>query len=647
MKNQQQIDSEKPLYDPSDKEKKRIEYIYNEFDIMDKERKKARRYFNDRTLKEFIDDGEKRATGYVLTKSEQGKEDWQANFFHPVTRNKTKAIIAAVAHDVPKMRIKAQNNDGKMDSKRAEVIKHLVKYSYNQEDIETEFFFECWENAIKGTVIVYDGYQKIKRKFKEITSVDITSGEVTWEEKEEVSDEKCVDFIVPLENIYIKDFFIRDIQDQPGIIWLDYYNKEQLKTEFGGYKNFEYIKAGGELTTGEEKTYFSENWKNRTEDEDGYEILRYFNTFTDEYMICINGVMVLDIPMLWEMNNKKIYPFAKTPFEPFDGKFFYGNSLPNTLMGEQDVINTLFNMSVDKTYRSMVPPLLIGEANRDMFDLEDEEYSQDTKIYVDDIAQVKQMEIQGITSGDVKMIDIISRGLDVSSVDANQQGVTGKGVTAREVVIANENARKLRGLFYGSLKSLWYQKVKLRMMNILTYYTMPKISGVLDSKELVTYKKFMVEDTQLSDGSSGTLGIQMVGDKKKLPRTADLDVEEEEYRQQGINYEGLAITKDYLDHWDYDVTIMTEDLHQSEQSTKQAFMLEKIKMMATVFPQIFKQNREKIFKDYVKTFGDNPDDYQIGQQEQEQAPLGAEVKGPNPADASNPNQLSNLADLEK
>ena len=295
----------------------------------------------------------------------------------------------------------------------------------------------------------------------------------------------------------------------------------------------------------------------------------------------------------------------------------------------------------------MVPPLLIGEGNRDLFDLEDEEYTQDTKIYVEDINQVKQMEIQGISSGEVKMIDIISRGLDVTSVDSNQQGVAGRGVTAREVVIANENAKKLKGLFYRSLKALWLQKTRLRIMNILTYYTMPQIKGVLgDSEEKMnTYKNFMVEDAKLSDGSKGTLGIQMVGSKKELPSTNELDITEEQYRQQGENYEGMAITKDYLDKWHYDVTIQTEDFHQYEQSTKQAFMMEKIRMMAEVFPQIFRQNREKIFKDYIKEYGDNPNDYQIGEQKPEQAPLGADVKGPNPADASNPNALPNLADL--
>jgi len=562
-------DFNKPHYDPSEKVKKRIQYLYSEFDVMDKERKKPRRYFNDRTLVDFIDDSEKRVNGYILTREEQGKETWQANFFHPVTKNKLKAIIASVAHQVPRMKIKAQNDEGMVDTKRAEVLDHLVKYSYNQEDIETEFFFETWEDAVKGTCIVFDGHQKIKRKFKEITEIDTITGEVKWEEKEEISDDKCVDFIVPLENIYIKDFFTRHIQEQPGIAWVDYYNKGQLKNEFGNYPSFKYIKAGKEMNKDDETTYFMESWKHRVEDNEGYEVIRYYNVFTDEYMVCVNGVLLLDAPMLWKMGGKKVYPFAKTEFEPFGDRFFYGNSLPNTLMGEQDVINTLFNMSVDKTYRSMVPPLLIGDTNRDMFDLEDEEVSGDTKIYVDDINQVKEMQIQGVSGGEVKMIDIISRGLDVTSVDQNQSGVSGRGVTAREVVIANENAKKLKGLFYQSLKGLWYQKTKLRIMNILTYYTMPQIKGILgDSEEkMATYKKFMVEDTQLSDGSTGTLGIQMVGDKGQLPRTADLDIEEEQNRLQGVNYEAMAVTKDYLDNWHYDVTLMSEEFHLQEQSS--------------------------------------------------------------------------------
>lgn len=44
--------------------------------------------------------------------------------------------------------------------------------------------------------------------------------------------------------------------------------------------------------------------------------------------------------------------------------------------------------------------------------------------------------------------------MDLGTVSENQQGVTGKGVTAREIVIANENAKKLKGIFFMFLTDL-------------------------------------------------------------------------------------------------------------------------------------------------------------------------------------------------
>ncbi len=258
----------------------------------------------------------------------------------------------------------------------------------------------------------------------------------------------------------------------------------------------------------------------------------------------------------------------------------------------------------------MAPALLIGNVNKDDFDLEDQNTTIDTKIYVQDISQVKEMPIKGIDQSYFKMIEMVSRGLDLSSVDQNQQGIAGRGVTAREVVIANENAKKLKGILYMFLNSFWIQKMKLKVMNILTYSTQPNVEKAIGEKGM-NYQTFMIDNTELSDGSKGTLGIQMVGSPEKLPAQPELDMQEETMKlRSGEKYELIAITNDYLDDWIYDIKIVSDSLYQKESGLTQMKMEEKLRVLASYFPQILMQNLEKLFKDTIIAYEDDPDDYE-------------------------------------
>lgn len=620
-------------YNPNLGEVKSIKEVYDDLEYMRKLRNQKWKYFNDRTLKDLIDDSQLRLNGFVPSRESQGKEPWQSNVFHPVTKNKFKAILAAIALDIPQTKVVAQNEKFGRDATRAYIMKHLTKFSYDQENKEEQIFFEAWEALEKGTVIVYDGYLKAKAKRKIIKSFDPSTGEIETEEEEVETDNGCVNFIVPLMNLFIKDWTIFDIQKQPSLCWVERMGVDDFNTEFGKYSKSKFVKTSNQLTDkNEQDVFFKEFWQERDKEDEPIEVIRYFNKGKDEFKVIANGVLLFESPLILG-KKKKWYPFAKTVQEPFATDFFYGNPFPNSLMGEQDVINSLYNMGLDKTYKSMVPSLLIGNTNKDDFDLEDQNTTVDTKIYVQDINQVKEMPISGLSQSDVKMIEIISRGLDLSSVDSNQQGVSGRGVTAREVVIANENAKKLKGILYMFLTSLWIQKLKLRIMNILTYYTQPKVEKVLGEggKENIIdkYKSFSVDNAELSDGSKGTLGIEMVGSEKELPTQNEVDIQEETQKMQsGEKYEKVYITSDYLDDWIYDIKVISDSIYQRESGLTQLKMEEKMRVLGVYFPEILMANKEKLAKDTLVAYEDDPDEYELAPKQQTQP--GAEVEAPVP-----------------
>ena len=607
-------EKEYPNYKLSKSEEKEVEFVYREVEAMIDERNRVHKQFNDRTLLAYIDDSEKRLNGYVPTRESQNKEDWQANVFHPDTRNKLKALIAAVALVPPDSKFRAVSPDGGLDLKRAEVMKELVKHSYYQENPEMEIFFDAWEAAGKGTVIKYEGYLKTKYKRKFIKSYDLATGEVESEEKEVEVDDKCVEIPIPLTELYVKDFHIFDIQKQPALTWIQYLDEDQAEAEFGKYKNWKYVPTKSSRYQDESSTFFYKRWSGRV-DENEYEVVRYYNKYKDKYSVVVNGIPLLIAPMIWGRKDKK-YPFTKSIFEPFEGRtFFYGNSLPNSLMGQQDVINSLFNMGLDKTYRSMNPPLLAGLVNKDLLELENESVGMESTIYVEDINQVKYQEIPGVTNAEAAMLQLVSRGIDLTTVDVNQQGMQGRGVTAREVVIANESAKRLKGVFFMFLKDLWIQKTKLRVLNILMNYTQPKmveVVGETGATSLVErFRTFNIEDSEFPSGEKGTLAVQMVGKREEIPTPEELDMEEEVMAAQGEKFQKIVITSDYLDNYDYDIQIIPESIYQKDASEAQALTVEKLQLMATYFPQLFLANQDVLFKDLIKAYNENEDKYNM------------------------------------
>ncbi len=604
-------------YIPTKEEEAVLDFIYRDVEDMIGERNKTYRQFNDRTLVQFIDDSEKRVQGYVPSRESQGKEDWQSNVFNQATRNKLKALVAAVSSTPPDLTYKATSQkDGGLDLSRAEVMENLVSYSRYKTNPEADIFWEAWGCAVKGTIIKYDGYLKTKQKRKFIKSYDLVTGEMEFEEKEVMVNDECIDVDVPLSELFIKDFFIHDIQDQPAVAWIRYLGKDAVEAEFRHYKNFDkvFAKTTGEEYKGDTETFFYNRWKDRAGDNE-YEVIKYYNVPKDKYCIAVNGVLLLSAPMLWG-RKKKVYPFSKSIFEPFANKnFFYGNSLPNANMDVQDIINTLYNMALDKTYRSMNPPLLAGVKNKDLIEMENENVGMESTIYVDDINQIKWMESNGITNSEAAMIKWASQSLDLGTVDVNQQGVAGRGVTAREIVIANENAKKLKGVFFMFLTDLWIQKTKLRILNILMNYTVPKVEEIAGEDGAITYqksfRKILVDGSTFPDGSAGTLEVQFVDGRDNLPDQKELDIEEEKYRIQGKKYEKIALTSTYLDDYDYDVQVISESLFQKDRVEAQAVFQEKARIMAALFPQVFAANQQTIFEDFARSYNENPAKYNL------------------------------------
>ena len=606
-------------YLPSLEEQKAQTQVYKDIEYMIERRNQNYKQFNghngDRTAIQYWEDSDRRLNGYTLTREEQGKEDWQANFFDPVTRNKLKAYVGGVATQIPELKYKAVNSRGIFSAKRAELTKQLVRHSYllNQNP-QKEMYDDAWECAGRGTVIKYDGYLKTKEKRKFVTGWNQETGQIESKEEEVIVEDRPIELAVKLEEFFIWNFFIEDVQDQDKLAWIQIYSREKCKREFGKYKNYKYLKDKGGLTRfeSETKSYFYDSWSARV-DKDAFEVIRFYCKSEDRYEIWINGVPLLQAPLLWGKKKKK-YPFAKTILERFESRqFFYGKSLPHILESIQDETNTVKNSVADKLFRSLTPPMLVGLVNKDLLDVEDEFVNQDNKIYVPDINQVKPMPFEGVTNGDMMWLQMLMQDANFAGGDASQGGTAQKDVTARATVIADEHARKLKGVFFMFLEDLWLQKTRLRIPNVLQNYFKPRYEQIIGPEGTKLMSEVLtiinIPNTKLADGKVGMLGIQIANEKSNLLTVPQIEAREKVMEDQGIPYKLVASTSDYLDDWEYDIEVIPESLYAADRMRQEGITKERQQYFATYFPEFFLANKDKFIEEILSLDGQSMDEY--------------------------------------
>jgi len=601
-------------YKPNKPKKKVISMVYEEVAEMVDRRNETYPAFNDITLKDYIEDGHKRLNSYVLDKDSYDipKEDWQANVALPTIRNKQKRMIAGFALDVPELEVKAYGENNDMDVDRAEISKALIKGSYLQEENPIlESFWEAWGASTDGTVIKYEGYLKTRYKQKFIKSYDIITGEVEFDEKEVDVDDKCISLLLPLTELFIKDFYVHDIQDQTALAWVRYYDQGQFDHEFSKYADAKFVHKKVEISDIDVETDFfqQQKWGDRVEN-NKIEVIRYYNRIEDQYIIVANGVLLLDAPLLWRVNGRKVYPFAKSIWEPFVNKhFFYGKSFADILMGEYDVMNSLWNTTMDKGTRSLISPLLIGRVNQDALDLEDEIVTSSTKIYVEDVKQVIPMPIKEPSQADVKMIELVAKGIEESAPSIPDL-VAKRDATAREIVLAEEKLKEIKSLHNEMLADLWRQKYSLRLANIQLNYPQPRKIVNKEGKKESLYRTFIIPNMVLEQdtGERGTLAIQFrnVKGKAKKKLQEDLAAEEEMMKSKGINYKKIIVSTNYLDNYKFHMVVVPETLYKTSLAKMQATIIEKLENIAKYFPQVFVMNQKEYFEQLAKAYDDDP-----------------------------------------
>lgn len=470
--------------------------------------------FNNRSLLQEIDTNQKAFNSYVPPKSEDPDEMWRAQTVRPITRNKLISIAAHVTVTVLYPNVFAQNDRDEEDKEAALVMRDLIEWVIENSNYSREFIIAVISALVDPAVIVHQSFQKVMRTVRYMQE----TGAFT---EKEIVDEILSGFIsnvVPVKELMIANIFEHDIQKQRFLMRSRYVDYSEAEQVYGKHKNWKYVTPGVKAVFNDENRTFYDVKDTDCKASHLVHEVTYYNRTKDLELCFINGIIVTE-PNRPNPRLDKRYPFAKSGYEPINnGKFFYYKSAANKLSSDQSIVDTLYNMILDGSFLSLMPPMANygGEA----IDASVSIPGMITDFQNPDSKLEAILPRTDLRAG-MESISMVERSMSESSLDPAQMGQSGKGgQTAREVLLQEKNARIALGLFGKMIGFLVEDIGTLITGDIIQYMTMAEVNDIASPKGLVSYKKIVLPN-KVMNGKKVTKQIEFSIDDFSEDMTED------------------------------------------------------------------------------------------------------------------------------
>lgn len=411
---------------------------------------------------------------------------WRSRAIRPVVRNKCMSIAAhATARLIfPKVFAFNENSDEQQDAAR--VMEDLMEWSGDISNYPYMALQRVVTAMASPASVGYTEYGEVTRLVKYEKGED-----GKWIEKR-IRDEAypCfIDCVVPVDQLYIQNFYEPDIQKQGWLIWRKVYAYSEAQNKYNGvYENFKYVRPGIQTIYDDANRTFYYVYDPNMRQEDVEEIV-YWNKNLDLKIILVNGIMLTECDNP-NPRQDKLYPFDKFGYELINNRFFYYKSLSFKLQHDADIVNTLYQMVIDGTYLAIFKP---------MVNVGGEIIASDvivpgavTTLSSPD-ADLRAINVGSDLKAGLETLSVVEKSINESSQEPLQQGDnSGSSETAYEISRLEQNANTVLGLFLQMIAKHVRDFGKLRLGDIVQYLTLPEVAEIEGNPELV-YKTFFLK----------------------------------------------------------------------------------------------------------------------------------------------------------
>ena len=562
-------------YIMSEPAKKVRAMILKHFAIGDTTMQKPRVEFNDTSVLQRAQLDEMSWNTYQPNNGEPDAADgvggWKSKAVRPIIRNKCISIAAHTTARLLFPKIFAADKDSNVQEGASKVMEDLMEWSGEQ----SNFSFNSLNRVIAAEVypasIGYTEYAEVSRRIKEVQE------DGSWKEKVIIDEELSgfQDTFVPVDQLYIENFYEADIQKQGWLIWRRVRSYSLLEGVYGKCENFKYVSPGVQLIYNDANQAFYQVYDTNLRQEMCEEII-YWNRSQDLKVVMVNGVM------LTEHDNPnpridKLYPFDKFGYEMINGRCFYYKSLAFKLLPDANIINTLYPMIIDGTYLQIMPAMVNIGGESITSDVIIPGAVTTLSAPDADLRAIHTSTPGGLQAG-FSAMDAVAKSIDDSSTSQVMSGQdAGGGGTAYEISRMEQNSNTVLGLFIKMISDHVRQYGRLRLGDILQYLTIGDVDSVTGETELI-YKTFILPD-QKQGSKNIHKSIKFEGSLPTEPITADeeMNLSMETLAKEGgpdANKQLVRVNPSLFRSLRYKVTINPDVLNPRSEDLERAFKLE-------------------------------------------------------------------------
>lgn len=481
------VDAVPSSYSPSKKVKDVTSMVMKDIDLGRRILTQSYPEFNDRSVIGEVNANQKAFNSYIPPRSDDPDESWRAQTVRPITRNKLISIAAHVVASILYPGVFAQNQRDQEDKDAAIVMRDLIEWVITNSNYERTFLQAIIAALTDPAAIIHTGFYEVMRKVKEMKE------DGTYSERE-ILDEVLSGFafyLVPCSELYIANIFEADIQRQRFVARRKLIEYDDAQLIYAKHNNFKYVKPGVRAVFSKEENTFYEISDTDLGDSLVEEVV-YYNRAQDLELTFINGILMC-APDYPNQRQDKMYPFAKFGYELLNnGLFFYYKSAANKLGSDQELVDTMYNMVIDGTFLSLMPPsALYGSEN------------VDASVYVpgtitsfrDPNTKFESIGPKSDLRAGLEGIGLIEKSMTESSQDNSQAGIGDNTErTAYEIGRLEQNAKTALGLFGKNVGFFVSDLGQLLLSDICQHLTVAQVMDITTPGGRMQFKSFVLPD---------------------------------------------------------------------------------------------------------------------------------------------------------
>lgn len=417
---------------------------------------------------------------------------WKSRAMKPVIRNKCISIAAHATARLIYPKVFAYNDISDSQQDAAQVMRDLMEWTGDQANYSNTSLHSVITALTDPAAIVYTEYAEVYRTVKREKKLD---GSYRQERILDSTLSGFKDTMVPVDELFIENFYEPDIQKQGWLIWRRVFSYSLAEAKYATpYKdNFQYVKPGVQVIYNDANQSFYQVYDTNMRQSDVEEVI-YWNRTLDLKIIMVNGVMLTDHDSP-NQRQDKMYPFTKFGYELINNRCFYYKSLAFKLMQDANIVNSLYPMIIDGTYLNIFPA---------MVNIGGEEIGSDVivpgAVTTLSSPDAQLMAIQSSTAQGLKVgMDTLLK-VDESLAQSAETPISGaddqaNNTTAYQISREEQNAATVLGLFVKMISNYVKGYGQLRMGDILQYLTIIDADKITDRPEAV-YKTFLMHNKE-------------------------------------------------------------------------------------------------------------------------------------------------------